>query len=474
MPFDRRVADSWWHEVPGARWYKADLHLHTIDDHAGNRAKLPAGIAGVPDSPETLKRYARCFLQGLAKHGVQVAGLTPHSPRTGAGPDTSAVWKIVEEWNEEDDDGIPFREKIYAVFPGFEPSFREGKQGLHLLFLFDPEIGRERYLRSFDLVTGGISAWKGGDLQVVNKRPEEAFDGLQKFQRQECPEGDGDYLVLAPHIDADKGLLGAQKAQVLAMFDHEKIAALELSDEKLPEDTLKDRSWLWEGMESHRQAFFHASDAYGLEDIGQRHTWIKLASPRIEALRQAFVARDSRVRLGFDRGEDGALRPIANPPDVILKERPWLREVEVGGDASFFGGSDGEGKTRQTRFQFSPDLTCIIGGSMTGKSTLLDGLRVHAGAPLPDHEVVRANVKARAISFPPVRRISNQTALAAIRRRHLETNGLRGSFLRTSCSVSPRRPARCRRFSPDWSLPRSRGSKSTPRGCETLIDGFPN
>ena len=33
---------------------------------------------------------------------------------------------------------------------------------------------------------------------------------------------------------------------------------------------------------------------------------------------------------------------------------------------------------KASRFDLSPDLTCIIGGSMTGKSTFLDGLRVHA------------------------------------------------------------------------------------------------
>ena len=396
MTFQRQPTDKWRDEVPGARWFRADLHVHTIDDHAGGRAKMPVGLPGDPTDSQTQAAYARRFLQALVERGVQVVGLTPHSPRAGDGPETSAVWRIVEEWNEgADDNGVPFREKVYAVFPGFEPSLQQGKAGLHLLFLFDPEIGRERYLKAFDLVMGSISPWREGALQISGRRADEAFDGLKEFGERERLVGeDWNSLVLAPHIDADKGLLGAQKAQVLQLFDHGAIAGLELGDDKLPEETLQGRPWLRDGMETHRQAFFHASDAYRLDDIGRRHTWIKLASPRIEALRQAFIASDSRMRIGFEKGADGELQPIGDPPDVMSGERPWLREVTVRGGASFFGGQE-KGGPRESRFRLNPDLTCIIGGSMTGKSTLLDGLRFHVGATLPTDESVRRQVETR-------------------------------------------------------------------------------
>ncbi len=404
MKFIRQEASTWEREIPGARWFKADLHIHTIDDYPGKRAKMPSGmpsgIVGDPCPPETLASYARCFLQELIKQGVQVAGLTPHSPRLGTDADTSGVWKIIEEWNEgTDDDNVPFREKIYAIFPGFEPSLKEGKQGLDLLILFDPEIGRRKYLAAFDLVMGGISPWKDGNLQMPSKRAENVFADLRNLQERELESANsGDFLVLAPHVDADNGLLGGQKSQVLALFNHQAIAGLELSDNKLPEDAIRQRAWLDTAIKRYRQAFFHSSDAYKLEEIGQRYTWIKLASPRIIGLRQAFVASDSRVRLGFERGECGTLQPIVDPPDVTLNNRPWLREISVKGRAAFFGGLDGN-KARGSRFQFSPDLNCIIGGSMTGKSTLLDGLRVFAEAPMPDDQTVQANVEARARKF---------------------------------------------------------------------------
>ena len=130
--------------------------------------------------------------------------------------------------------------------------------------------------------------------------------------------------MLAPHLDNDKGLLGAQKAQVLQFFQHNEVAALELGDHKLPVDTINNRSWLPEGMAEHRQAFLHGSDAYAIEEIGWRHTWIKLASPRIEGLRQAFVASDSRVRIGYRREANGDFKEISDPPDVTMNQRPWV------------------------------------------------------------------------------------------------------------------------------------------------------
>ena len=391
--FTRQQTDHWHREVPGARWFKADLHVHTIDDLPGDRTKMPPDLGAPSDSDQTIVNYARCFLRKAAERQVHVIGVTPHSPRIDA--QASAVWQIVEEWNcGVDDDGTPFREKIYAVFPGFEPALKNGRSGLHLLFIFDPEIGRERYFKAFDLVMGGVSPWSEKTLQLSSKSAEEAFRELRSFHDRECPASGPSrwrYLVLAPHVDGEKGLLGAQKAQVLQIFQHHEIAGLELGDGKLPQETERRRSWLKDGMADHHQAFFHGSDAYTVDDIGARHTWFKLASPRIEALRQAFIASDSRMRIAYERHEEGDLVEVP-ALDVTVNRRPWLKSITVKGRASFFGAGD---ESRATRFDLSPDLTCIIGGSMTGKSTLLDGLRVYTRAPLPQDPAIKDQVKTR-------------------------------------------------------------------------------
>ncbi|WP_419922092.1 hypothetical protein [Candidatus Poriferisodalis sp.] len=146
-------------------------------------------------------------------------------------------------------------------------------------------------------------------------------------------------------------------------------------------------------MTAHRFAFFHSSAAHSTKDIGKRHVWVKMANPTVEALRQAFIAHPTRLRIGHELDDAGSLRDLEHPPDAMRHKRPWLKSVTVKGAASFFDSEHGE---PPVRLEFSPDLTCVIGGSMTGKSTLLDGLRVYVGAPLPQDARTREQVTERA------------------------------------------------------------------------------
>ena len=396
MSFERRPADTWQRDIPGARWFKADLHVHTVDDHPGGRAGLPAGLSGDPVDPDVLSRYARLFLRSSVANGVQVVGLTPHSPRAGSTPETSAVWTIVDEWNRGvDDDGIPFREKIYAVFPGFEPNVDDGASGVHLLFLFDPEIGRDRYLSLYDAIMDGRTPWEYSALRPTPRDADDVFATLDRSQAESSRSAvPWRYIALAPHFQGAHGIFREMRSGVLERIPCARLSGYELGDDKLPSDFRKGQkptNFLLPFMDEHRQGFFHASDAYSINELGQRHTWVKLASPHVEALRQAFIANDSRLRIGFERNDDGAMRPIGDSPDVTLSNRPWLKQVDIRGTASFFGT---KGKTG-SHIRLSPDVTCIIGGSMTGKSTFLDGLRVHVGAPLPNDKSIRDQVEIR-------------------------------------------------------------------------------
>ena len=402
MGFERRQADNWRRNVPGARWFKADLHIHTIDDAPGGRAKAPDGIAGHFGSPEWITAYARAFLQGAIDNGVQVLGLTPHRPRFENNGDLSATWQIVEEWNNGcDDEGVPFRERIYAVFPGFAPRMEDGRGSLHLIFLFDPEIGKHRYLQLFDLVMGGKDPYLEDGLQRTDKSPDEVFalmrDNWKRSSEDAARNGSvsWEYIVLAPDVFSETGLFGTASEHVeRSDFCSGEIAALELPRTLLSKEALVSKPRVKEYIERHNLPFFHSSAAYTVHDIGERHVWVKMASPIVEALRQAAIASTTRMRIGHELDNNGNLRDLKPPPDAELSGRPWLKSVTVDGKASFFGQSMGSGAP--TRFEFSPDLTCIIGASMTGKSTLLDGLRVYLGAPLPHDPQAKKGVFERA------------------------------------------------------------------------------
>lgn len=393
-------AHARWHrEVPGARWLKADLHTHVTACHASGGGGVPGG-AGIHAQPSTTVSYSRQFLQGAVSSGVHVLGITSLPSGTEDVHDAiNTVWHIVDEWNTGTDSlGTPFRDTIYAIFPGFELLSHDGKSGLRLLFLFDPEIGRSKLMKALDLAMGGMSPRSDGNPGMSDLTATEVFDCLDAFCESESTGSPAssppwNYLTLAPQAESESGVFGALEGQVLERFPHAGVVGIGLGRDRLPNDAIDGRNWLPGLMAEHNQSFFHASDACTVDDIGCRYTWIKIASPRITALRQAFIAGHSRIRVGYERGHSGALSETPNPPDVLVDRRPWLRSVTVSGGASFFGSDDNhEG---HARFDFSPDLTCIIGGSMTGKSTLLDGLRVHTGAQLPWDRGITEQVEAR-------------------------------------------------------------------------------
>ena len=202
-----------------------------------------------------------------------------------------------------------------------------------------------------------------------------------------------------------KGSSVKLKSQMLQQFSHEYISALELGDSQMPEDPHEGRDWLADGMRKYHHAFHHASDAYRLSadeeikesEIGWRTTMIKMAEPTIEALRQAFLAADSRVRLSIERpGMRGSELIRAPQVEAVPLRRPWLREIKVSGGTSFFGGRS-NGAARSTTIRLNPDLTCVIGGRMSGKSTLLDGMRIAFDFPLPLDTQVANDVRGRGL-----------------------------------------------------------------------------
>ena len=201
---------KWSREVPGTRWFRADLHLHTPDDP---RFAWPASIAGDRNDPTALRAFARLFLQTAASLDIQVLGLTPHRPRTeNSSSAPSAAWAIVDAWQtEEDDDGVPFREKIFAVFPGFEPNLNDGKSGVHVLFLFDPSIGPDHYQRAYERVYphGNFYGGDGTELALSSSDTRKVLDELDAFRGGANPPFD--YLAIGAHVETDKGVFGALK-----------------------------------------------------------------------------------------------------------------------------------------------------------------------------------------------------------------------------------------------------------------------
>jgi len=346
------------------------------------------------------------MLDAAIEQGIEVLGLTPHSANIT--PGTSAVWAIIKQWRTGTHalTGRAYNELVYAVFPGFEPSFADGNKGIHLIFLFDPSIGQERYESAFSGIMRGRQSWTGKRLDHSTLDLQDAFAVLDDRK----VVGVGRYVVVAPHPLQANGLFHRPGPYITDLAAG-CIQAAELRREGTLAEDLASNGKLRHAHVRGRVALYHASDAIGLSaaggaaaarELGHRFALVKLASPRIEALRQAFLARESRLRVPFVRDAAGRFTLGSSPPDPCpsgLAARPWIRGVHVEGGASFL---------RDQRFRFSSDLTCVIGGSMTGKSTLLDGLRhemcAEADMPSPRTSLgkaIAARVRERFLSGNP-------------------------------------------------------------------------
>lgn len=379
MPFE--PTERWHDEVPGTRWFRADLHLHTLDDPY---VALPPGIQGERDDPVVLRAYAERLLDAAVAQGIEILGLTPHAACIRAG--ISAAWTIIEVWESghQASSGRAYRDLIYAVYPGFEPNFADGPNGIHLIFLFDPTIGKDQSFNAFSAIMGGRPAYNGKTLNWTQEDPKGAFKVLDDPKGV----GKGNYLVVAAHPLQPNGLF-SRPGHYITDLAGGHIHAAELRRDKTLREDVDDNAKLRHAFEKGRVALYHTSDAVKLADpgttpaeraLGYRFALLKLASPSLEALRQAFLGRDSRLRIPYVRDTAGQLILDPDLPVPVPQgsdARPWVREIRVQGGTSFL---------RSQTFRLSPDLTCIIGGSMTGKSTLLDGLRLTFGGEreMPD------------------------------------------------------------------------------------------
>lgn len=120
-----------------------------------------------------------------------------------------------------------------------------------------------------------------------------------------------------------------------------------------------------------RPAYIMSSDCIKLrpgaaEDksfLGFRHTWIKMSEPSTVSLRQAFL--DQSHGMDERRPDQSRIRFGDSRPEANFTY-PKIRSIQVKG-AAFLD---------QHAYNFSPNLNTLIGGRGTGKSSIVEYLRL--------------------------------------------------------------------------------------------------
>jgi energy-coupling factor transporter ATP-binding protein EcfA2 len=349
----------------GARYYKCDLHMHTPADAQSWREASTRVTCDTSD--ERRAKIARQYLSRCHVVGLEMIGITDHN--FAPTPQKSFINDLRKA---NDEVARELGRAPLIILPGFEIEANVGK-GCHVLCLF-PE-GTDLHLIESRLTSCGLPWDSRFDTKGRPKQSKACLaDIIEVVQKARDHAG----LVICAHPLTGKGILADENLEMWLQQEEFKNPDLLCIEVPRPVDELSDgiRKLIVGGDECSPEwrrgigdgerpiAYVCSSDCHRLEPteedpsnyIGFRHTWVKMSDPGIEALRQAFLDRASRIRVGADNPEDDY-------------EHPRITRVEVTG-ATFY---------KAEPICFSPNLNCIIGSRGSGKSTLVDYIRLALG-----------------------------------------------------------------------------------------------
>ena len=310
-------------EFVGARWWKFDFHTHTPAsmDYAKGQPKIKEDMTPTK------------WLLDYVNQGIECVAITDHN---------SGDWidkvKLAAEELRKGGTSI-------FVFPGVEIT---ANSNIHVLAIFDPE-------KDSQFVNGivGATHYRGtrGDSDAV------AEDSAEQIVEEIIKSGG---VAIPAHIDMGAGMCQIKSTHTISQLCS-KSSAVEVvfPDGKLPETenaTLK----------SYRGLNFSipeiiGSDSHEPSTVGRAFTWVKMSQPTIDGLRLALIDGDSSIR----RSDKFEGNPNLTSESLILS-----LTIQ---NAKYCG------RGRKFSVGFNPWLNSIIGGRGSGKSSLLEFLRLATG-----------------------------------------------------------------------------------------------
>jgi hypothetical protein len=252
--------------------------------------------------------------------------------------------RLKQALNELKEEKHPDFRMLY-LFPGVEISVNDG---IHVLAILPMDKGSP----DIDTLLGavGFRGYKEKTDSVTTKSPQEVIDIISKTGG----------IAVPAHADKKNGLFKEIKGQTLdPLLKHKDIIAVELIDQNAPKPQLYiDYKLNWTeilGSDAH-----HPSGSKSTQNHfpGSHFTWVKMGEPNLEGLRLAFLDGP----LSIKRSDS-----FTGSPNEY--EHPVIGSMAVN-NARYMG----RGETFTC--EFNPWLNTIIGGRGTGKSTLLEFLRI--------------------------------------------------------------------------------------------------
>jgi len=312
----------------GARFYRCALQVNPFA-YLSRHSKQT--------SFQTDAAYNAAIIAACQEAGIEVIGVTDH-------------------YRVDESKGLVQAARAAGLFAfsGFESVT---KDGVHFLCLFDPD--KDNVLERF------IGECRVHDTKAAS--PTGSLDSIELLAQAKRWGA----ICVAAHVAAEGGLLkklsGQPRVNVWKSPDLLACAlAGPISD--APENL---RPILENKDAEHKRnrpvAVINASDVNNPTDLkkGGASCFIKMSNVSVEALRQAFLDPESRIRLNTD--------PQAEPHAEFLA---------VTWEGGFLG---------DTSVHFNGNLNVLVGGRGTGKSTLIESMRYTLGLEPLGEDARKAN-----------------------------------------------------------------------------------
>ena len=316
----------------GARWWKFDFHTHTP-------ASLDTPWSGIENEKERLSPEQ--WLLRFMEAQIDCVAVTDHNTSDWIDRLENAYSQLVADQ--------PTGFRPLCVFPGVELSVNGG---FHLLAVFDHHAtGRD----VSDLIA-----------RVEYQGTPGRCDGVTRKSATEVVElvaGLG-ALAIPAHADQQNGLLQTAGNTGQLALDANTVGQVIRRPEILAAEVVN-RDWVEHQICRDAGCAWTAvvgSDCHNFRrgvKPGDRFTWVKMGQPSIEGLRLALLdGAPLSVRRSDQEGGDPNELP-----------RLAIEALRVGN-----ARRAGRGEALQVRF--SPWMSVIVGGRGTGKSTLVEMLRL--------------------------------------------------------------------------------------------------
>jgi len=325
-----------------SQWWKCDLQVATPGEP---RFHGPVGAWQLKTAEQQAAAADR-YMTAAAAAGLQVLVLADHN---------SVEWVDVMI--------TAGRRQGIVVFPGFEVTSATGSDGAHLILFTGPDRSAND-LRPLLYSACGF----GPDDPLFNpSRPSEPAPSPRTFPQilDALPEH---ILALAPHVFGENGLVRNHTVSSQLRWKalhHERLGAVDVGD-----GARHEQADTWRGKFIRRELsefpclpnlpFVSTSDAYDLDQLGSRYTWIRMQAPTLEGMRQAFLDHEARIVCDWDERFRGS---SSTPNDIT---HAYVQQVTLAGLTT---------TEQPVTVTFDPRLTVLVGGRGAGKSTIVAALR---------------------------------------------------------------------------------------------------